>query len=93
MTVLERSRRSAGTSYAHSDAFKEFLERLRNSDKSLGDSDGRVLRLKRYLPSDVGPKVRQGRAMGERSEREPPVRPPFPLPRADLSSLLLPVRS
>ena len=55
--ALDRSRRNAGTSYMHSDAFVEFIDRLRTSDKTLGDCGGRILRLKRYLPSDVGPKI------------------------------------
>ena len=52
-----RSKREVGTSYSHSNAFKNFIERLRRSDPTLGEVQGRILRLKRYLPSDIGPKI------------------------------------
>ena len=51
-----RSKREVGTSYSHSNAFKNFIERLRSSDPTLGEVQGRILRLKRYLP-DIGPKI------------------------------------
>ena len=52
-----RPRRDAGTTYGDSDSFREFLRRLRTSDPTLGVENGRVLRLKQFVPSDIGPRI------------------------------------